>query len=1235
VRRFLIPLLFLFAAVFGRLYAQDARPQPGDPPTARLISVEPPNTDGLVAIVGQPGAVFANANVAIRNLYTQETVFVRASPVGAFAAELYGPGNTPFWISPLVSNPTPAQRESLGSLPGGPGTILYGAFPQSPREQPPITRLNIDGDTADWAAYPQAELTTVGSARLYGLRNTTSLYAAVSGIVPPLEYTRFEVIFTIDTVTYGVAFDPRVSQVATLTRLNPDVRELGTLTVAARQSSDGIEVRIPLTFLDLRVNAVLERMRFLDRSGGELGQYPVRAPLPQLEEEDGIFRAAPLAGEDVLRFDFAGRFLDDLWTARGRTTGLRPLAGETWLAELDLTINTADVPPDAPLIGRVRLQPFAVQMGDAVQPVPDRGSNNGWSNVLTETGLAVDNLSATAPAAETVIEPYQLVRGEERIDAAFSFALPIPEDLPPGLYVPVFEGFIGESDGDRIAWSSERPGRLPLVLNIGEVGNVDLVWALFVDNPSDGARGILASQDADYAALSGRVRYNPPTYIVPPAPPDSDTPYTYPLEPYLLEQLPNLYTATSPPLIPFQFPSGELTASVTRPDGSVTDLGSFPIAQNQLSTAALDERTLFGAQSPVDIYRLTTLEPALTRYSFVQYGEHTIELTGTLEDTWGNRYSGGGSYRVLVAEPLKLLPAVLPGTPVMVGDALNAGVHILPNVPADVSVRVRVFPLDGGSPIDRTITGRANANGIFQPADPPFIFDTPGEYVIDYEVRYGSADGRLWAASQRSAGVIAGDGALVAHGARGFATLDAAGRVTGRYRQAWYDAERLAGGDDNLLLNAPYFSGDVARVADGTGSGIRPTLRVQDLIGAYRDWLLNALPAETRVDGVPLRSLASADELPLAVTEDGSGYAYLSAVRPGVTVRQFVTGGLSDSVASADGGLPLYWDTDDPYNGQIGAGLNGDLPDDYVFIFGGGIVRAGEERQTAIYGALVVVTDAEAAPGMGVTPPGRGADGGIDGGALLVVNDEPVQLFFVPGGARPGDLYVVGDRLAVSGQVAPPLQATVSVVVTPPSGNARAFEGRANPVGYFYDPSRDFALDEPGLWTIDVQVRHEGTTSMGQVEPPPPTGGVLGAADAPGVQAGRYAVYVLPSAENRLPWNAQLQDSPVPAASPYNFNFTLPDSWTNMRAFFTLTTPGTILEAGELRLNGRSVSYVYNASQLARRFPNLEIDTRVSGPSVSDARTLTIYASGTDASGQPQFLARTFTIFHDRLISLD
>ena len=60
-------------------------------------------------------------------------------------------------------------------------------------------------------------------------------------------------------------------------------------------------------------------------------------------------------------------------------------------------------------------------------------------------------------------------------------------------------------------------------------------------------------------------------------------------------------------------------------------------------------------------------------YHFTDYGEYAIEMTGTVEDIYGNQYDGGGTYTVYVAEPLDLEPATLPMTPLQVGDTFNSG----------------------------------------------------------------------------------------------------------------------------------------------------------------------------------------------------------------------------------------------------------------------------------------------------------------------------------------------------------------------------------------------------------------------------------------------------------------------------------------------------------------------------------------------------------------------------------
>ena len=95
----------------------------GDPPIASLITIGPPDAAGIVHITGAAGAVFPGAQVAIRNLYTEQVVYTQAGLTGAFDTQLYGPGNTPFWISPADSIPT-TVRDRPGSLPTSLSSLL-------------------------------------------------------------------------------------------------------------------------------------------------------------------------------------------------------------------------------------------------------------------------------------------------------------------------------------------------------------------------------------------------------------------------------------------------------------------------------------------------------------------------------------------------------------------------------------------------------------------------------------------------------------------------------------------------------------------------------------------------------------------------------------------------------------------------------------------------------------------------------------------------------------------------------------------------------------------------------------------------------------------------------------------------------------------------------------------------------------------------------------------------------
>ncbi|TMA35805.1 MAG: hypothetical protein E6J79_14350 [Deltaproteobacteria bacterium] len=97
-----------------------------------------------------------------------------------------------------------------------------------------------------------------------------------------------------------------------------------------------------------------------------------------------------------------------------------------------------------------------------------------------------------------------------------------------------------------------------------------------------------------------------------------------------------------------------------------------------------------------------------------------------------------------------------------------------------------------------------------------------------------------------------------------------------------------------------------------------------------------------------------------------------------------------------------------------------------------------------------------------VFPPFEGANGGPFDGPLLTLQGQAIDGFVVPLAVRPGTILEVGDTFSFAAELAPTLPAAVSVVVTGPEGHT--VTGRANPVGYFYDPAQDFTVNTPGVY---------------------------------------------------------------------------------------------------------------------------------------------------------------------------
>lgn len=1201
------------------------------PPIASLINITQPQADGIVTVTGSAGAVAGGAQVIVRNIYTGETVYTTAGFDGGFRATLYGPGTTPFWISTARSI-EPQQRDLAGSLPGGPGTILYGKSSAVTQSADAITALVIDGDVNDWEKYPNATLTD----GVLALLNQESLYGVLRDNAFNSEWAQAQLTVRIADAIYELRFTREAPRSVQIVQVAPTRRNLGVRAANIAFGDSLLEFRTAASNFGSIDALTFVRFVWADADGNALTTREIELTVAKVPQRDGFAHTGDAMPENAIPFYAAGALGTSRWSAIGRASSLTLSGGDTLTLELDVTFFAPSLPLDTSDLN------FSAAL--RLQPVFTAGANtnNGWSNVLTASGLAIDNLRSDVALVSASTDWTRTIRYDDRLFFGLRFEVTLPEDLPQGLYVPLLDGFVQQgSESAAMPWrdnalfgqnsTGATQARLPLVLNVGKVENQWLPFVLMHDHPSDGSRGIIAQQDAGRYALSNRTRINSESYILRPG--------SYPLEPYLPNIMPNRYEISSAPLIPFLWPGGRVDARVTRPDGTVEDLGSQPVLQNRLSTDAVDEAARFGRQGVIDMFRATTLAPALTAYDFSAYGDYSIQMTTRLEDVWGNRYQGGGTYTLTIAEPMKLVSGVLPGTPFEIGDTLYLGARLMPALPADVTVTVRVYPLDGSDMIEQVISGSANRYGYFAPDD-VFEITTAGEYTIDYTARYTDAQERLWAASLRSAGVIATDDhTVMARGMRGLAGYTPAANEP---RPAWFNVRSYPPtGSAEPRLNYPYHAGDVAVYYPRSDSGIRPMLRVQDLDGRYIEWLGGVLSGGTLPDGRTVNAAANQDALPLLPILGGAEspyqpalvperlvhqtYGYISAVRPAVSTRQFV-------YASESPTLPLGWDGDDPLNGQIGAGLSGDRVKDYVFLFGGVVMKNAELalNSITIYGALGIAgLDEGDVVGARVYPPFGEKTGASDAGPLLTVRGTEYDTFFHATGTQPGQALVRGEPIVIAGQVAPTLKSDVRVVITSPSGDVSTFSGQTNAIGYYFDPDAQIVADEVGMWRVQVIVSPATVTSAGAVLPPLPEGGV------PGTIENTYPVYVTLADAAPLDWNrgGNIEDN-VAGGSPINFAVTIPRGWTDFRAYRTLTMPGYVLDDGTLRAVSPT-AYQYSPSQLALEFPNLEVEGRASGMAASDIVTITFAVEGINADGRRDMAVRTFTVAQDKLYSFE
>ena len=698
-------------------------------------------------------------------------------------------------------------------------------------------------------------------------------------------------------------------------------------------------------------------------------------------------------------------------------------------------------------------------------------------------------------------------------------------------------------------------------------------------------------------------------------------------------------------------PGGSLTVTVHTPSGAIDELGTHPILQTRTREAATRRggKLNHGSGHPTDVLQLTTLSDDFV-YRFAEYGRYTVAISGSVPDIRGREYPFAGTFEVWAAETLDVETASLPTTPFQAGDHLPAVVSVYPGVPAHVEMSFELHPIDGSAVVADSVAGTANRFGYFDGAGKAFEMTEAGENLVSLRASYTDAEGRLWMGARRwGSGVASASPVLIAHGRRGRDTLFPLSE-----RRAWFSdlstgrviSDIEAGvAEDQGHINFPFHSGDIVWATEEDAVQLRVT--VQDLEGRIAG-LLEERGDQSAYEQAPNIQGRQVDgELPLILSTstgveasfalgaiDQWGYAYRAAQRPGVRVRETV---------GTDGGESPYWGFQEQYLAQRGMGVLGDLANDIKWLFGAAVFKRPDLGigEVAIYGALWALITYEDPVGSRVFPPFQGAAGGPSGGPIITLKGQEIDLFLLPTAVRPGTVLEIGDRFVFAGQVGPPLASKVTVRVTSPGGQVRTISGQANPIGYFSDPAGDFVVDEPGVWTVDVEVVHDGLTSAGPVEPPYPTGGVLGSAD------GRFRVYVVPRATARIDFGlpdfglyALRFDGHLPRA--LRFFPRIPVGWSDVDGVYTISMPGFILEEGTLEPGEEVLEVVYDPARLHEDFPNIDLQERGQSepglggePGLSDEVFISVLLSGTDASGQRVHAAKVITLVGEDIYDLN
>jgi hypothetical protein len=231
---------------------------------------------------------------------------------------------------------------------------------------------------------------------------------------------------------------------------------------------------------------------------------------------------------------------------------------------------------------------------------------------------------------------------------------------------------------------------------------------------------------------------------------------------------------------------------------------------------------------------------------------------------------------------------------------------------------------------------------------------------------------------------------------------------------------------------------------------------------------------------------------------------------------------------------------------------------------------------------------------------------------LLTIRERNYDMFVTPTGVLPGTVCQVGDRFTYCGYVWPTLPADIRWTVTGPDQIARSFQTVASPVGYFHDPTMDFTLVEPGLYSHRVELTYRGLTSAGPVAEPYPTG------DLPGSRSGFSHFVVVDPREPPLEVEVSGPAGRRSSASR-QIKVHVPADWSQAEAWVTVWLPGFLIDDRRLVVTEATVNYLFEPEVWRRDFPNID-------EQLADTFVVTLSVSGRDAEGRHRIRARQLVV---------